>query len=81
YDPNLDPAFNFTFVGSVFMHAILPVLTLSPFLIGEFQTTMRSSMISVLGEDYVTMARAKGLSHLTVMLGYGALNAMLPVLT
>ena len=52
---------NFTFFGSVFWHAIMPVLTLSPYLIGEFQTTMRSSMISVLGEDYVTMGRAKGL--------------------
>ena len=81
YDPNLDPAFNFTFAGSVFIHAIMPVLTLSPFLIGEFQTTMRSSMISILGEDYVTMGRAKGLSHLTVMFSYGARNAMLPVLT
>ena len=57
------------------------MLTLSPYLIGEFQTTMRSSMISVLGEDYVTMGRAKGLTAATVMLGYGARNAMLPVLT
>ncbi|WP_314088838.1 ABC transporter permease [Shinella sp. M31] len=81
YDPNLDPGINFTFAGSVFYHAILPVLTLSPYLIGEFQTTMRSSMISVLGEDYVTMGRAKGLTAATVMLGYGARNAMLPVLT
>ena len=81
YDPNLDPGFNFTFFGSVFMHAILPVLTLSPFLIGEFQTTMRSAMIVVLGEDYVTMGRAKGLSNLAVMFGYGARNALLPVLT
>lgn len=81
YDPSLDPGINFTFVGSVFYHAILPVLTLSPYLIGEFQTTMRSSMISVLGEDYVTMGRAKGLTAAAVMLGYGARNAMLPVLT
>ena len=81
YDPNLDPGFNFTFFGSVFVHAILPVLTLSPFLIGEFQTTMRSAMIVVLGEDYVTMGRAKGLSNLAVMFGYGARNALLPVLT
>ncbi|MCJ8054957.1 ABC transporter permease [Shinella curvata] len=81
YDPSLDPGLNFTFAGSVFYHAILPVLTLSPYLIGEFQTTMRSSMISVLGEDYVTMGRAKGLTAATVMLGYGARNAMLPVLT
>ena len=81
YDPNLDPGLNFTFFGSVFFHAIMPVLTLSPYLIGEFQTTMRSSMISVLGEDYVTMGRAKGLSEMGVMFGYAARNAMLPVLT
>ena len=81
YDPNLDPGFNPTFFGSVFYHAIMPVLTLSPYLIGEFQTTMRSSMISVLGEDYVTMGRAKGLSEAAVMFGYAARNAMLPVLT
>jgi peptide/nickel transport system permease protein len=81
YDPNLDPGFNFTFFGSVFLHAIMPVLTLSPYLIGEFQTTMRSSMISVLGEDYVTMGRAKGLSETAVMFGYAARNAMLPVMT
>lgn len=81
YDPNLDPGLNFTFFGSVFYHAIMPVLTLSPYLIGEFQTTMRSSMISVLGEDYVTMGRAKGLSESAVMFGYAARNAMLPVLT
>ena len=81
YDPNLDPGLNFTFAGSVFYHAIMPVLTLSPYLIGEFQTTMRSSMISVLGEDYVTMGRAKGLKASTVMFSYGARNATLPVLT
>ena len=81
YDPDLDPGINFTFIGSVFYHAIMPVLTLSPYLIGEFQTTMRSSMISVLGEDYVTMGRAKGLSEAAVMFGYAARNAMLPVLT
>ena len=81
YNPDLDPGFNFTFLGSVFWHAVMPVLTLSPYMIGEFQTTMRSSMISVLGEDYVTMGRAKGLSETAVMFSYAARNAMLPVLT
>lgn len=81
YDPNLDPGLDPHFIGSVFYHAILPVLTLSPYLIGEFQTTMRSSMISVLGEDYVTMGRAKGLKPAAVLFGYGARNALLPVLT
>jgi len=81
YDPNLDPAFSFAFIGSVLWHAVMPVLTLSPYLIGEFQTTMRSSMISVLGEDFVTMGRAKGLSTTAVMFSYAARNAMLLVLT
>lgn len=81
YDPSLDPGINFTFFSSVFWHAIMPVLTLSPYMIGEFQTTMRSSMISVLGEDYVTMGRAKGLGNTAVMFSYAARNAMLPVMT
>ena len=81
YHPDLDPGLDFSFLGSVLLHAIMPVLTLSTHLIGEFQSTMRSSMISVLGEDYVTMGRAKGLSDSAVMFGYAARNAMLPVLT
>jgi len=81
YNPDLDPGLNFTFFGSVFWHAIMPVLTLSPYLIGEFQTTTRSSMISVLGEDYVTMGRAKGLGETMVMFSYALRNAMLQVLT
>lgn len=81
YNPDLDPGFTFAFAGSVLLHAIMPILTLSPRLIGEFQTTMRSSMISVLGEDYVTMGRAKGLADHAVMFSYAARNAMLPVLT
>lgn len=81
YHPDLDPGLDLRFLGSVLLHAIMPVLTLSTHLIGEFQSTMRSSMISVLGEDYVTMGRAKGLSDSAVMFGYAARNAMLPVLT
>ena len=81
YHPDLDTGLDFSFIGSVLLDAMMPVLTLSTHLIGEFQSTMRSSMISVLGEDYVTMGRAKGLSDSAVMFGYAARNAMLPVLT
>src|SRR4029079_1932064 len=49
--------------------------------IGEFQTTTRSSMISVLGEDYVTMGRAKGLGETMVMFSCALRKPMLPVLT
>ncbi|QEN90112.1 ABC transporter permease [Labrys sp. KNU-23] len=81
YDPSLDPSFSPSFIGSVLFHAAMPVLALSPALIGEFQTTMRTSMISVLGEDYVTMGRAKGLRETVVMFNYAARNALLPMLT
>ncbi len=81
YDPNLDPGFNLTFVRSVAAHIVLPVLSLAPYLIASFQSTMRSSMISVLNEDYVTLGRAKGLSNTMVMYSYGVRNAMLPMLT
>ena len=81
YDPNLDPGLNATFILSVAGHLVLPVFSLAPYLIASFQGTMRSSMISVLNEDYVTLGRAKGLSNLAVMYSYGVRNAMLPMLT
>ncbi len=42
---------------------------------------MRNTMISVLAEDYVTMAEAKGLSQRRVMFAYAARNALLPNVT
>ncbi|TPK60928.1 ABC transporter permease [Mesorhizobium sp. B2-4-15] len=81
YDPNLDPGLNGTFLLSVAGHVVLPVLSLAPYLIASFQSTMRSSMISILNEDYVTLGRAKGLSSAAVMFSYGVRNAMLPMLT
>ena len=43
--------------------------------------SMRNNMISVLGADYVTLARAKGLSEKRVMWAYAARNALLPNVT
>ena len=43
--------------------------------------SMRNNMISVLGSDYVTLARAKGLSERRVMWSYAARNALLPNVT
>jgi peptide/nickel transport system permease protein len=43
--------------------------------------SMRNTMISVLGEDYITLAHAKGLSPRRVMLRYAARNALLPNIT
>jgi peptide/nickel transport system permease protein len=65
----------------VLYHAILPVVTLSVVLTGDFLVTMRNNMINLLGEDYITMGRAKGLADRRVMLMYGARNALLPGVT
>jgi peptide/nickel transport system permease protein len=46
--------------------------------IGGWVLTMRNNMISTLSEDYVRMARAKGLSPLRIMFNYAGRNAVLP---
>jgi peptide/nickel transport system permease protein len=80
-DPALDPAFSWQYVSSILRHGILPVLTLSIVLTGGFLVTMRNNMINLLGEDYIIMARAKGLSDSRVMFWYAARNALLPTVS
>lgn len=77
-DPMLDPTFSAQYIGSVLYHGFLPMLTLFIVLIGGFAITMRNNMINLLGEDYIVMGRAKGLSENRIMLWYAARNALLP---
>ncbi|MDO5661422.1 MAG: ABC transporter permease [Brachybacterium sp.] len=75
------PGWDAEFIGSVLYHAALPALTI---VIGSFAgwvLGMRNMTVTVLGEDYVTMAEAKGLRPRTVLLTYGARNAILPSIT
>jgi peptide/nickel transport system permease protein len=62
-------------------HLILPVGTLTLYLLPTYFRLTRSSMIQVLGEEYVTVARAKGLSHRTVFYRHALRNALLPTIT
>ena len=80
-DTGIDPAFSAEYILRIVYHAILPMATLSLVLTGDFLVTMRNNMINLLGEDYITMGRAKGLSDRRVMLMYGARNALLPGVT
>jgi peptide/nickel transport system permease protein len=75
------PSFSWGFVSDVAVHAILPVATIVAISVGNWLIVMRSTMISVLSEDYITMATAKGLSPMRIALSYGARNALLPVTT
>jgi peptide/nickel transport system permease protein len=81
YDFTLTPGFNWAFIGNVVEHAILPAFTLLITTIGTWILTMRNTMITTLAEDYVRMARAKGLPGNRIMLDYAARNAILPNLT
>jgi peptide/nickel transport system permease protein len=75
------PGLNLTFFQDVLSHAFLPAITLLITTIGTWILTMRNTMITTLAEDYVRMARAKGLPNRRIMLDYAARNAILPNLT
>lgn len=59
----------------------LPALTLAVNLAPPIARFMRSSMLEVMGYDYIRTARAKGLQEWTVVVGHMLKNAMLPVVT
>jgi len=60
---------------------VLPALTLGTGLAAVLSRMVRSSMLEVLGEDYIRTARAKGLPPHRVILRHGLRNALLPVIT
>src|SRR5712692_177210 len=78
---NIDPGWSFDFVSSVIQHAFLPALTLVISSMAGWMLTMRNSMITTVSEDYVLMAKAKGLSQGRIMFWYAARNAVLPNIT
>ena len=62
-------------------HLALPALTLAVYSQGLPLLLMRSNMLDVMREDFVTMARIKGLSGWSVVVRHAARNALLPVMT
>ncbi|MFK4731029.1 ABC transporter permease [Agromyces mediolanus] len=81
YAKGLRPGFSAEFIGSVIYHGTLPALTIVVASLGGWILGMRNMMITVLDEDYVTVAQAKGLPNAKVVRDYAARNAMLPQLS
>jgi peptide/nickel transport system permease protein len=81
YSTDVVPTWSWHFVGDAFRHAQLPILVIVSLSVGGWMLGMRNVMITTVQEDYVTLARAKGLSDRTVRDGYAARNAILPPLT
>jgi peptide/nickel transport system permease protein len=81
YSNTLIPSLSWPFISSVLHYALLPALAILVTSIGGWVLTMRNTMVTVLAEDYIRMARAKGLSGWRIMFDYAARNAMLPNLS
>ncbi|MHB1008157.1 MAG: ABC transporter permease [Propionibacteriaceae bacterium] len=75
------PGFNLPFIGDALYHSVLPAAVL--LLLGPIGWVlgMRNTMIMNLGEDYIRLAKAKGVPDSQVALRYAARNALLPSIT
>jgi peptide/nickel transport system permease protein len=81
FSPTLIRGPNLETVLDILAHSLLPALSLVLAGLGAWVIGMRAMMISVLGEDYVTFAEAKGLRPRRVFFWYGMRNALLPQMT
>jgi len=68
-------------VWDIAHHLVLPTITLSLFYLAMYTRLMRASMLEQTGMDYVTTARAKGLTERRIMFVHVLRNALLPVIT
>ncbi len=64
-----------------FWHYVLPAFTLGWFVVAGMMRLLRSSMLDVLGSEFVKLARIKGVPENTVIWKHALRNAMIPVLT
>jgi peptide/nickel transport system permease protein len=62
-------------------HMILPTITLSVYMMALIARTTRSSVLEVLGADYLRTARAKGLGERVVLFRHAMRNALIPIVT
>ena len=72
---------NWALLGDALKHLLLPALALGTIPLAIIARITRSSLLDVLGQDFVRTARAKGLRERRVVLRHGLGNAMLPVVT
>ncbi|TGG95336.1 ABC transporter permease [Natronospirillum operosum] len=73
----LDKIFTLDFLH----HLILPALVVALYYLGSPMLIMRNTMLEVYGEDFIEMARAKGLPERRILYNHAARNALLPVVT
>ncbi len=79
--PNTIPGPTWAFFSDALFHAALPVGTYFITRIGGWMLAMKGSTLGTLGEDYVTVARARGLKDWRITTAYVGRNASLPLFT
>lgn len=79
--PGIKPGFTLAFLADVFKHYALPGTVYVLTTLGSWLLSMRSSTMSTLGEDYVNVARARGLPDSRIITAYVGRNASLPLVT
>ena len=79
--PGVEPGFDALFVGDALYHATLPITVNALTAVGGWMLAMKASTESVLREDYVTVAAARGLRDRRIMLAHVGRNAILPLFT
>ena len=75
------PGFDLGYILDILYHSTLPALSIIIAGIGGWILGMRGMMVTVLGEDYLTLAEAKGLRERRIFFFYAMRNAMLPQFT
>jgi peptide/nickel transport system permease protein len=81
YRAGMTPTLSLEFILNVIHHGTLPALSIVLVSFGYWALGMRGMMITVEGEDYMHLARAKGLSPVYVLYRYMVRNAILPQVT
>lgn len=81
YDPDTPPGFSPAYAWGLMHHGLLPAATIVFSSFGGWLLGMRNMTATTVGEDYVLLARAKGLSPARIMFRYAARNAVLPSFT
>lgn len=81
YNSDVTPGFNIKFISDVLYHAALPILAYFVTTLAGWIMGMKASCMSVLGEDYVNYAKARGLSNKRIIVSYLGRNAILPMVT
>jgi len=79
YSPGVHPGFSLDFLSDALYHATLPILAYVLTTVGTWALVMKSSTVEALGEDYVTVAKARGLAETRIIFGYVGRNAVLPL--